>query len=176
MTKFGSLADRDAIENEMPWEKRPVPRTMYDFVSRAAEKFGSQPGVTFQLLSGPKDPAETLSWREFHLKVTQAANMFRALGVGESDVVALVMPNSNETNIAMIGAMIAGIANPINPLLEPMQIAAIMRETKAKVVVTLKSFPKTDVAQKVAEALTEAPCVETVLEVDLNRYLTPPKS
>jgi acyl-CoA synthetase (AMP-forming)/AMP-acid ligase II len=72
--------------------------------------------------------------------------------------------------------MTAGIVNPINPLLEPEQISAILRETKAKVVVTLRAFPKTDVAQKVAEAVRHAPGVRTVLEVDLNRYLSPPKS
>ncbi len=47
----------------------------------------------------------------------------------------------------------AGIVNPINPLLDAEQIGAILRETEAKVVVTLKAFPKTDVAQKVAEAV-----------------------
>ncbi len=72
--------------------------------------------------------------------------------------------------------MIAGIVSPINPLLEPEQIGSILRETDAKVVVTLKAFPKTDVAQKVAEAVRHAPHVHTVLEVDLNRYLSPPKA
>ena len=60
--------------------------------------------------------------------------------------------------------------------MEADQIAAILRETGAKVVVTLKAFPKTDVAQKTAEAVRHAPNVKTVLEVDLNRYLTLPKS
>jgi acyl-CoA synthetase (AMP-forming)/AMP-acid ligase II len=72
--------------------------------------------------------------------------------------------------------MVAGIVNPINPLLEPEQIAAILRETKAKVLVTLKPFPKTDVPQKAAAAVALAPNVETVIEVDLNRHLSPPKS
>jgi acyl-CoA synthetase (AMP-forming)/AMP-acid ligase II len=66
--------------------------------------------------------------------------------------------------------------NPINPLLEAEQIAAILRETRARVVVTLKAFPKTDLPQKVAAAVKLAPGVKTVLEVDLNRYLSPPKA
>jgi acyl-CoA synthetase (AMP-forming)/AMP-acid ligase II len=61
-------------------------------------------------------------------------------------------------------------------LLDPAQIAALLRETKAKVVVTLKPFPRTDLAQKVAEALGEAPLVTTLLEVDLAPYLSFPKS
>ena len=86
------------------------------------------------------------------------------------------MPNCHETAITFVGGMVAGIVNPINPLLEPEQIAAILRETNAKVVVTLRAFPKTDVAQKVAEAVRHAPNVNTVLEVDLLSYLSPPKS
>ena len=73
--------------------------------------------------------------------------------------------------MTLLGGAVAGIVNPINPLLEPEQIAAILRETKAKVLVTLKAFPKSDVAQKAAEAVRHAPGVHTVLEVDLNRYL-----
>ncbi|MEM9579497.1 MAG: acyl-CoA synthetase, partial [Pseudomonadota bacterium] len=119
---------------------------------------------------------ETLNWSELHAKTTQTANLFRKLGVGEQDVVAYVMPNANETTLALLGGMVAGIVNPINPLLEPEQIAAILRETGAKVVVTLKAFPKTDVPQKVAEAVRHAPGVKTVLEVDLNRYVTGVKS
>ena len=67
----------------------------------------------------------------------------------------------------MLGGQVAGIVNPMNPLLEPEQIGAILRETGAKVVVTLRAFPKTDLAQKVAKAVALAPNVKTVLEVDL---------
>ncbi|MEL6482611.1 MAG: acyl-CoA synthetase, partial [Pseudomonadota bacterium] len=52
----------------------------------------------------------------------------------------------------------------------------ILRETGAKDVVTLKAFPKTDIAQKVHGALREVPSVEAVVEVDLKRYLKPPLS
>ena len=145
-------------------------------LTRTKELHGQCDAATFQLLSGPKDKAETLSWNELHARTCQAANMFRDLGIGEGEVVACILPNCSETILTILGGAIAGIVNPINPLLEPEQIGAILRETKAKVVVTLKAFPKTDVAQKAAEAVRHAPGVDTVLEVDLNRYLTPPKS
>ncbi|MCR8547921.1 acyl-CoA synthetase [Salipiger sp. P9] len=173
---FASVADRDAIEAEMPWAARDVPATLYAQLQRTAEAFPDRPAVSFQLFSGPGDTAETLSWRVLKDKTTQAANLFRSLGVGETDVIAYVLPNCNETVFTLLGGAVAGIVTPINPLLEPEQIAAILRETEAKVVVTLKAFPKTDVAQKVAEACRHAPQVNYVLEVDLNRYLSPPKS
>ncbi|MFN3822649.1 MAG: acyl-CoA synthetase [Pseudorhodobacter sp.] len=176
MGAFASIADRDAIEAEGPWAERDVARSIYQFLSRAKDAHGSRPAISFQLMSGAADKSETQSWAELHGRVTQAANLFRSLGVGSGDVVAYVLPNSLETAAVMLGGSVAGIVNPINPLLEADQISAILRETKARVVVTLRAFPKTDVAQKVAEAVKHAPAVKTVLEIDLNRYLSPPKS
>ncbi len=176
MGEFANLADLKAIEAEMPWEARGMARTIHEFLSRTKAAHGSRPAISYQILSGPKEKSETLTWNALHGKVTQAANMFRSLGIGERDVVAYVLPNSLETAITLLGGAVAGIVNPINPLLEAEQISAILRETGAKVVVTLKAFPKTDVPQKVAEAVKHAPSVKTVLEVDLVRYLAPPKS
>lgn len=173
---FETLADLKAIETEKTWAEQDVPATIYEMLTQTKDKFPNRPAVSYQIFSGPKDKAETLTWSELHSKTVQTANMFRDLGVGEKDTIAFVLPNCNETLFTLLGGMIAGIVNPINPLLEPEQIAAILRETDAKVVVTLKGFPKTDVAQKVAEAVRHAPHVHTVLEIDLVKYLTPPKS
>ncbi|MCA8869705.1 MAG: acyl-CoA synthetase [Rhodobacteraceae bacterium] len=176
MTTFATLADKTAIEKIGTWDKVQPSRTIYQYVERAAKHFGKGNALSFQITSGPKDKAETLTWAQLLGKVTQAANMFRRLGVGENDVVAYLMPNANETAISFLAGSVAGIVNPINPLLEPEQIGAILRETGAKVLVTMKAFPKTDVAQKAAEAVAHAPNVKTVLEVDLLHYLSPPKS
>jgi fatty-acyl-CoA synthase/long-chain acyl-CoA synthetase len=173
---FMTRQDALDIQNEMPWAARERPQTIYQMLSAVAGKFPHRPAISYQLFSGATDKAQTLTWQQFHDQCCQAANLFRSLKVGEGDVVALVLPNCLETAVATIGGMIAGIVNPINPLLEPEQISAILRETGAKVVVTLKAFPKTDIAQKTAEAVRHAPSVHTVIEIDLNRYLTPPKS
>jgi acyl-CoA synthetase (AMP-forming)/AMP-acid ligase II len=169
---FASVADRDAIENEMPWDARDVPTTTYALLRQTASKHGNRKAVSFSLLSDPNSKCETLDWNALRDKTGQAANMFRNLGVGETDVVAYLMPNATETILTYLGGQVAGIVNPINPLLEAEQIASILRETNAKVLVTLKAFPKTDVAQKAAEAVKLAPNVTHVLEVDLHRYLT----
>ncbi|MBC7147456.1 MAG: acyl-CoA synthetase [Thioclava marina] len=176
MQRFATVADRDAVEAEKPWEARNRPATIYGFLSEAKAAHANRPALSFQILSGPQDKAETLNWTQLHAKVTQAANLLHHLGVGPTDTVAYLLPNSLETAITLLAGATAGIVNPINPLLDAEQIAGILRETKAKVLVTLKAFPKTDVAQKAAEAVRLAPNVEAVLEVDLNRYLTPPKS
>lgn len=169
---FATAADRDAIENEKSWEARNAPTTTYGLLCQTAGKHGARKAVSFSLLSDPNAKCETLDWNALRDKTGQAANMFRALGVGEKEVVAFLMPNATETILTYLGGQVAGIVNPINPLLEAEQIAAILRETNAKVLVTLKAFPKTDVAQKAAEAVKLAPNVTHVLEVDLLRYLT----
>ena len=169
---YANVADRDAIENEMPWDARDLPTTTYGMLSETAQKHGARKAVSFSLLSDPDAKCETLSWDELREKTAQTANLFRSLGVGEGDVVAYLMPNATETILTYLGGQVAGIVNPINPLLDAEQIAAILRETGAKVLVTLKAFPKTDVAQKAADAVRMAPNVKHVLEVDLLRYLT----
>ena len=173
---YASIDDIKKIEKLSKWEDRDVPKTLYGMLSRAAQNYPNHDAVSYQIFSGPKDKAETFSWKELFDKSTQAANMFRSLGINETDVVAYVLPNANETLFSLLGGAISGIVAPINPLLDTEQIAAILRETDAKVVVTLKAFPKTDVCQKTAQAVALAPNVHTVLEVDLLRYLTPPKS
>ena len=89
--------------------------------------------------------------------MTRAANLFRRLGIGPGDTVAYVLPNGVEAPVALLAGATAGIVIPVNPLLAPEHIAGILRDTGAKVVVTLAPFPKTDLAEKVAEAVALAP-------------------
>lgn len=171
MGRFADIDDRNRVEAEMAYDRRDLPVTIYEFLTRTATRFPNRPAITFQLLSGPGDHATTLNWRELHQRVTETANLLRELGVGPNDAVAYLLPNSIETPVVLLAGATAGIVNPINPLLDATQIAGILRETKAKVLVTLKAFPKTDVAQKAAAAVADAPNVTHIIEIDLNRHL-----
>ena len=172
MTRFVDVAARDALEAEMDYSLRDLPRTVFQALSRTRDVHPDRKAISFQLFSAPDAPARSLNWTELHERVTETTNLFRSLGIGERDVVAYMLPNCLETPVVLLAGATAGIVNPINPLLEPEQIAGILRETGAKVLVTLYSFPKSDIAQMAALAVAMAPGVETVLEVDLNRYLT----
>ena len=169
---YASVADRDAIVNEMTWEARDMPVTTFAQLTQTAGNFPDRNAVTFQMFADQGARADTLNWTELRAQTAQTANMFRGLGVEEGDVVAFLLPNTMETILTFLGGQVAGIVNPINPLLEAEQISAILRETGAKVLVTLKAFPKTDIAQKAAEAVKDAPNVKAVVEVDLLHYLS----
>lgn len=172
MARFANVADRDAVEAEMPYAERGLPVTLYQALTRIRDRHPQRPAISFQLFSDPKAPARTLTWTDLHERVTETANLLRSLDVGPDDVVAYLLPNCLEAPIVLLAGATAGIVNPINPLLNCEQIAGILRETGATVLVTLKSFPKSDIAQKAAQAVALAPGVKTVIEVDLRDYLT----
>ena len=137
MAKFATAADRDAVEAEMTYRNRDLPQTVYQMLSRTRERFPTRPAMGFQILSAPRSKSVVLNWNELHERVTEAANLFRSLGIGPRDVVAYLLPNALETPIVLLAGATAGIVNPINPLLDAEQIAAILRETGARVLVTL---------------------------------------
>ena len=171
MGTFAGTADRDRVEAEGPYEARDLPATLFELMTRTRDRVPDSLAIGFQLFSDPRARAFTLNWREFHERVTEAANLFRELGIGPTDGVAYLLPNCVEAPVVLVAGATAGVVCPINPLLEPEHIATLLRESGAKVLVTLRAFPKTDIAQKAAEAVRLAPDVHTVLEIDLARYL-----
>jgi fatty-acyl-CoA synthase len=172
MFEIATLADKLAHEAEMPVDERWTARTLYEQLAQTAAAHPHRPAVSFQLRSDPKERAVTLTWAELMDEVTRTANALRnALDVREGDVVVYLLPNCIEAVVALLAGATAGTVLPINPLLAPEVIAGILRESGAKVVVTLAPFPKTDLADKVAHALEGVSSVEHVVEVDLGRYL-----
>ncbi|WP_299361740.1 acyl-CoA synthetase [uncultured Paracoccus sp.] len=172
---FSGIADRDRIEAQAPYDQRDIPPTIYQLLTRTRDRFGPRPALSYQLLSDPHSRSCTLTWDELHQRVTETANLLHLLGIGPGDTVAYLLPNCPEAAVVLLAGATAGIVNPINPLLDPEQIASILRETRAKVLVTLAAFPKSDVAQKAAAAALLAPHVETLVRVDLKPYLGRPK-
>lgn len=120
-------------------------KTTYEEIGARAKENADWPAISFQLQSGPKDAAKTLNWQEFYAQVTKCANGFRKLGIGEKDVVAYLLPNCLEVVVVNQGAATAGIVTPINPIIAPDHIGGILHETRAKVLVTMAPFPKSEV-------------------------------
>ena len=90
---------------------------IHEMLEHAAREWGAQPALTFQLTPAPDAPAYSVDFSSYCQEVTRAANLFRSLGVGRDDGIGLLLPNLPETAYALLGAMTAGVAVPINPLL-----------------------------------------------------------
>jgi acyl-coenzyme A synthetase/AMP-(fatty) acid ligase len=102
---------------------------------------------------------------QLHGKVTQTANLFRSLGITETDSVAYVLPNCNETVLTLLGGCVAGIANPINPLLEPEQISAILRDAPVLLLDEATSALDAESERAVQQAVAELSADRTTLIV-----------
>jgi len=173
--RIATLEDIRVIE-QTPLDDRITESSTFDLVDNAAKRDPKGIAVSFQLKGTPKSKTYDWTFERFREEVTRAANLFHSLGAQDKSSVALLLPNLPETLAGLFAGQTSSIVNPINPLLEPEQIASILRDADAKVLVTLKAFPKTDIAERAAEALALAPGVETVIEVDMLRYVTPPLS
>ena len=53
MIRIATLADKLAVEAEMPVEERWRARSLYEQLVETAGRFPGRPAVTFQLRSGP---------------------------------------------------------------------------------------------------------------------------
>jgi fatty-acyl-CoA synthase len=145
---FATAADIRAFE-QVPYSERIAAQSTFDALKCGASANPDAPAIQFLPSADPADVPLVVSYRELIAKVTQAANMFHALDVGPNDVVSFLLPLIPEAFATLFGAEAAGIANPVNPLLEPHQIAEILEAARTKVLVALGPLPGTDIWQKV---------------------------
>jgi fatty-acyl-CoA synthase len=133
---FHSLADVEALERT-PYAQAMPAQTTYGLIAHAARHFGERDAFRY-LKNGDIDtPVQRVSYAILLAQIHRAANLFRAMGVGPGDAVAILAPNIPETQFALWGAQLAGKACPINYLLQPDHIAALLVASKAQVIVAL---------------------------------------
>jgi len=168
---IATQADVEAIE-QVPLGERNLPESTYAMLRRGAARHPDKIALRFFLRGAAYERSDDWTFTELFGRITQAANLFHALGVGRRDVVSYLLPNLPETQAVLWGAEAAGIANPINPLLDAEAIADLMRAAETKVLVTLTPFPGTDLWEKVAHIQDQVPSLETILRVDLTRHLS----
>src|SRR6201997_1678224 len=145
---FADDAEVRAFE-QVPYTDRIAAQSTYEAIKLGAAHNGDAPALQFLANADPSDTPVVITYRDFVARVTQAANMFHALGVGPGDVVSFLLPLLPDAFVTLFAAEAAGIANPVNPLLEPHQIAEILDAASTSVLVTLGPVSGTDIWQKV---------------------------
>ncbi len=170
MPGFATLADVRAFE-QLPLTDRDLPRSTYAALARAAAAYGENPALRFFADAAAYDRPVDFTYRELLEAVHRTANLFHDLGVRGEEVVSVLLPNLPETHFVLWGAEAVGVVNPVNPLLEPSQIAEILHAAGTSVLVTLAPFPGADLWEKVESVLPQVPSVHTVLRVHLADYV-----
>jgi fatty-acyl-CoA synthase len=161
---FTSDTDVRAFE-KIAYADRIAAQSVYDAIKLGAAHNPDAPAIQFLPNADPADTPIIISHRDFVARVTQAANMFHALGVGSDDVVSFLLPLLPEAFITLFGAEAAGIANPVNPLLEPHQIAEILQAARTSVLVTLGPMPGADIWQKVEQVRGGLKSLKAIVQV-----------
>ncbi|MFN8440333.1 MAG: acyl-CoA synthetase [Caldilineaceae bacterium] len=170
MAQIRTRKDVEALEATL-LAQRNLPDNIHQFFLRSAQRYGNKDALLFFLQAAEYKQTVRYSYNDLLAKITQTANMLNGLGIGAKDTVSYVLPNLPQTYFTLYGSEIAGIANPINPLLEAHVIAEIMNAAKCKVLVTLEPFPKTDIWEKMATVVNNVPTLETILQINMAGYL-----
>src|SRR6185369_5499935 len=81
------------------------------------------------------------SYLEFQAAVDRAAAMLTSQGIGKSDVVSLLMPNSAEYIIAYFACwQLGALAGPVNSLLKEHEIEFVMNNSEAKAILVSSEY------------------------------------
>ncbi len=159
-----NLADIEAIE-KVPLTERVKETSTYELISKGAAINPDAIAISF-IMDGDKfDQPVRITYGQFIAKIRQTANMLADLGVGPTDVVTYLLPNIPQTHFVLWGAETAGIANPINPMLEADTIKEICQAAGTKVLVALGELPGTDIWAKVEEIRSNIPSLKKVIRV-----------
>lgn len=136
MTPISTLRDIEALE-ALPYESVVPARSTYELIARAAARFPERDAFRFLPDGELATPAVPITYAQLLQNIHRAANLFCSMGVGPDDAVAILAPNIPETHYVLWGAQVAGRACPINYLLQPDHIAALLKASNAKVIVAL---------------------------------------
>ncbi len=159
-----TIKDIEEIE-KTPLEEQFTEKNTYELLCRGSEIDPDKIALSFLMNGDLYDQPVQITYRELIGKIRQAANLFHRLGVGPDDVVTYLLPNMPQTHYVLWGAEVAGIVNPINPLLEPGTIRDICTAAGTKVLVALADMPGSDIWKKADAVRKEIPTLEKVVRV-----------
>jgi fatty-acyl-CoA synthase len=160
---MNSAATRSVIESGGP--DRLLPSwSIHGALSAAAACSPSKAAVQFLRTGEPGEAAETITYREFLSSVELAAGLFQEASDGRA-VVSVLAPLLPEAIIAMWGAAIAGVCNPINPFLDVRHIASIMNAARSTVLVTCTDAEGAGAWNRVEELVAAVPTLRRVLVI-----------
>jgi fatty-acyl-CoA synthase len=161
---IATLADIEALER-IPFAERQGACSVHELLSTVADRHPDK--IAFRSLTKglPDEPTRDVTYGAFKRRIVQAANLFRALGVGPSESVSLLMPIAAEIFYAMFGAQVAGMSNPINFLLETDHIVALLREARCRVLLGPDPALLPGVWSKVEAVRGKVPTLAAVIRV-----------
>jgi long-chain acyl-CoA synthetase len=138
----------------------PVP--MHRLLRSAARRHPLRAAIRFE--------GSTLTYRRLNRESSRFANLLRGLGVQAGDKVLLLLPNLPQTVIAYYGVLKTGAVLVFTtPLSEPVELARQVRDSGARVLVTLTRLLAT------ARSVRAETALEHIILANVKDYLPEPK-
>jgi fatty-acyl-CoA synthase len=160
-----TIADLDRLE-QRPFEEVFPLRTSWDILREGAARFGGAPAIRY-LNDATNPEADTvISHADLARDVAAAAAVFRGLGVRPGRGVALLSQHTPLAQTALWAAQVAGHVVPINPMLKPDHIAALLEASSAAVVVMTGPNAEIDYWTALVPALRAAGVKLPILAID----------
>jgi fatty-acyl-CoA synthase len=147
-----------------------LPANTYEALRLTAEKRPDQPALHFFLDGARHQEAFSYTYRALLADVNACANLFYELGLGEGEVVSVLLPNCPAYVLTVLAAQACGVVNPVNPMLELSHLADILNAAQTRIIVTLGPTEEMPIWDKVTALLPLVPTVHTVLTVNLGYY------
>jgi long-chain acyl-CoA synthetase len=166
-----AVQERKAQMKTMPWLKhydegvphtlKPYPKlTLMDIVAEAAAQRPDHPALLFK--------GRTIPYAELEALSNAFATALVKLGVKKGDRVALLLPNTPQFVLALLGTWKAGaIACPLNPLYTEDELEFSLREIGAETVLVMTRY------YAKIKALQPRTKVHTVIATNIKEYLPP---
>ena len=136
--------DLARFEAEMSLDERLPERSILDVFIGAAARDPERTALTMLMSGAPDETPRRVNYRELLGLVRRAANLFASLG-GPRPGVAYMLPSLVETHATLWGAEAAGYAVPINFLLQPDHVEALLKASGARILVALGPHPALDI-------------------------------
>ncbi|BFM17113.1 acyl-CoA synthetase [Maricurvus nonylphenolicus] len=149
--RISDEASIEAIE-KTPITDRIDSKSTYEAISKTANVMPDAPAIHWMPKGFPSSDDKTYSYNQLFAKVTQAANLFRSIGVERNIAISFILPNLPETHAIIWGGEAAGIVNPINPFLEVDHIVSILEAAQSHVLITVRGGIFDDYAKKAQQA------------------------
>lgn len=153
-----------SLEQAMPY------KTCWELFDYAAKRYGESAALTFLPTADINEKPFSWSYADLFVEIKRTANALNHLGIKQGDAVSVILPNLPEIHFSMWGAQLAGVVNPINPMLEPSHIGGIIQAAGSKVVITTVASQGDEIYDKVTKAVSESCCVEHLVLVDPAKY------
>ncbi|MGQ4598914.1 AMP-binding protein [Nocardia sp. R6R-6] len=153
-------ADAARFRADDNWEKRTIRAVLADVVAADPDR---------KALVGHRTDGTTerMSYRELDTAATHAAAVLTHLGVEAGDVVAVMLPNWIEYAALLFGINeIGAIYTGIPVAYGERQAAAILRNSKAKVLVVPRRWRSVEHLTLARRLRTELPCLEHIVVLD----------